>query len=135
MNALEMLQAATAKSQAIVARYQAEEQPDVLAARAEELHALKKDELIQLVLTLEKPKSEKAFRVEDIVKDILEEPACAILTYEQVATLVHQVLPDAKTSSKSVASYASRRKEDWDIVSRERLNIDAAMLLSLASNS
>lgn len=137
MNGIEQLKLASAKSQEIISRFSglADQAPDVIQARTEELSALKKDELIALVISLEKVKTEKAFKVEDIVKEILETPECACFNYEQIAALVHQVLPEAKTSSKSVASYASKKKDEWNIVARERLNFSHADLLNMASNA
>ena len=137
MNSLEQLKVASAKSQEIVARFtgMADQEPDVVEARKVELKELNKAELIDLIVSLEKPKVEKAFKVEDIVKEVLEEPACAIFSYEQIAGLVHQVLPDSKTSSKSVASYASKRKTDWNIVPREKIQLTHDDLLAMAGNA
>ncbi len=126
---IEQLQAASARSQEIVQEFAVQEKPDVLAARAAELAALKKDDLIALVLTLEKPKQERAFKIEDIAQRILEDPLCAIFSYEQIAGIVQQILPEAKTSSKSIASYVNKRKEEWDIVPREKIKMNIADLL------
>lgn len=136
MTGIEQLRVAATKSQEIIARFNglADAEPDVLAARAKELEAMTKAQLIELIGTLEKVKVEKAFKVEDIVQAILEEPACGVFNYEQIAALVHQVLPDSKTSAKSVASYASKRKEDWTIVPRTRINFSHADLLKMAVN-
>jgi hypothetical protein len=137
MNSLEQLKVASAKSQEIVAQFtgQLEGQPDVVEARKTELKELSKSDLIDLVVSLEAPKVERAFKVEDIVKVVLEEPACAIFSYEQIAGLVHQVLPESKTSSKSVASYASKKKEDWNIIPREKIQLTHDDLLAMAGNA
>lgn len=137
MSGIEKLRAANAKAQAIVAHYKGldEQTPDVIEARVKELKALSKDDLIDLLVKLEAPKSDKAFKVEDIVKDILEAPECATYTYEQIAALVQQALPGAKTSSKSVASYASKKKDEWHIAKREKFALSNDDLLKLAVNA
>lgn len=136
MNSIEQLQNASAKSQEIVNHFLGldEGNPDVVEARKVELKELSKQDLIDLVVTLEKPKVERAFRVEDIIKAMLTEPELAIFNYDQIAALVHQVLPEAKTSNKSVASYASKKKNEWDIVPRQKLNLSTDDLLAIASN-
>lgn len=133
MNGIEQLKQASRKSQEIVESFlgKLSDEPDVIQARTEELEALPTEELVALILTLEKPKVERAFKVEDIVKVILEEPDCALFNYEQVATIVHQILPDAKTSHKSVASYASKKKGEWDIVSRQKFSLSHEDLLAI----
>lgn len=134
MNGIKQLKLASEKSKEIIDSFigQLSDEPDVVEARKKELADLTTDKLIQLVIGLEKPKVERAFKVEDVVKTILEAPECAIFNYDQIASMVHQVLPEAKTSSKSVASYASKRKEDWDIVSRTKLNLTHEDILSIA---
>ena len=128
---IEQLKAASNRVTEIVNSFQNQEQPDVVAERKEELSQLKKDELIDLIVELEKPKTEKGIRVEDVVKAILEDPECAIYSYNQIADFVHQVLPDSKTSGKSVASYASKKKEDWAIVPRKKLDLSSIDLSAL----
>lgn len=134
MNSIETLKIASAKSQEIVARFtdMNEGNPDVVEARKVELKELSKQDLIDLVVTLEKPKNERAFRVEDIIKEMLCTPELAIFNYDQIAALVHQVLPEAKTSNKSVASYASKKKNEWDIVPRQKLQLSTDDLLAMA---
>lgn len=136
MNGIEQIKTAASKAQEIVNRFtgQLEGTPDAVAARTEELEKLGKATLVAMIIGLEKPKTDKAFRVEDVIKEILEEPACAIYNYEQIATLVQQVLPEAKTSSKSVASYASKKKTEWTIVPRQKLHVTHDDLLAMASN-
>jgi hypothetical protein len=134
MTSIETLKAASKRSQEIIAEFAAKSTgaPDVVEARTVELKELNKNQLIELVLSLEKPKVDKAFKVEDVARAILEDSACAIFTYEQVAALVHQVLPDGKTSSNSIASYASKHKADWTIVPREKLNLTTDDLMAMA---
>ena len=134
MTSIEMLRSASKRSQEIIAEFAAKtsDAPDVVAARTEELKALSKSELVALVLSLEKPAATKPFKVEDVAKALLEDPACSIFTYEQIAALIHQTLPEGKTSSKSIASYASKHKTDWKIVQREKLNLSTTDLMAIA---
>lgn len=136
MNSLETLKTASAKSQEIVARFTGlnSDAPDVVEARKVELKELSKADLIDLVVSLEKPKVERAFRVEDVIKEMLCTPELAIFNYDQIAALVHQILPEAKTSNKSVASYASKKKTEWPIVPREKLSLTTTDLLAMAAN-
>lgn len=136
MNSIEQLKSASAKSQEIVAKFTGlnSDAPDVVEARKVELKDLSKSDLIDLVVTLEKPKVERAFRVEDIIKEMLCTPDLAIFNYDQIAALVIQILPEAKTTNKSVASYASKKKADWDIVPRQKLQLTTDDLLAMAGN-
>ena len=137
MNSIEMLQSASAKSQEIVASFLAQhsDAPDVVEARKVELKDLSKGDLIDLVVSLEKPKVERAFRVEDVIKVMLTTPELAIFNYDQIAALVVQTLPEAKTTNKSVASYASKKKTEWEIVPRQKLTLTTEDLLSMAVGS
>ena len=136
MNSIEQLQTASAKSQEIVNRFLglSSDAPDVVEARKVELKELSKSDLIDLVVSLEKPKVDRAFRVEDVIKEMLCTPELAIFNYDQIAALVVQILPEAKTSNKSVASYASKKKADWPIVPRQKLTLSTDDLLAMASN-
>ena len=134
MNSIETLKTASAKSQEIVANFLAQnsDAPDVVEARKVELKELSKQDLIDLVVTLEKPKVERAFRVEDVIKEMLCAPELAIFNYDQIAALVVQTMPEAKTTNKSVASYASKKKAEWPIVPRQKLQLSTDDLLAMA---
>ena len=132
MTTINQLKTALHSAQLIIDGFKAVEQPDVLEAKRAELEKHTKADLIQMILTLDKPKADKAFKVEDVAKALLESPDCALLTYEQIATMVQAALPEAKTTSKSIASYASKRKDEWNIVSREKFKMRQEDLLSLA---
>jgi len=101
----------------------ADQTPDAVEARRSELAAMKKDELIEHILGLEKPKTEKSFTVESIAKTILEDSTCAVLPYKAIAALIVSKVPDAKTTDKSIASYVTRHKEDWSVVPREKIQL------------
>jgi hypothetical protein len=100
------------------------QKPDVVEARKAELTAMKKDELIELVLTLEKPKKEKGTTVAEMVEAIMVEPACACMTHEQVALLIMDARPDGKTTGKTVASIVSKSDRKPEFATRERVKLD-----------
>jgi len=112
---MERLKNAAIAAQELVASFQETDSPE------EELMALTKEELVARLLALQ---SSSGLTVAQVIRRFLEEPKCALLNYEQIAILVQQVLPTAKTTSKTVASYASKQKEAWNIVPREKFQID-----------
>jgi hypothetical protein len=137
MNALHQIKAANAAATAIIQTFVAghADTPDAVALRTEELEKMSKKELIAHVLVLEKPKTEGGIKIEQVAKAILESPECAMLTYEQIAGMIVAVVPDAKTSSKSIASYASKRKDEWAIVPRVRAKFSMGDLLGMVGET
>lgn len=137
MNQIEKLQNANKAAKLIIAGFiaTAEATPDVIAARTEELDKMSKKDLVALVLQLEKPKVDKSVKVEDVVKALLTAPECAIFNYETIASLVVQAIPDAKTSQKTVASYASKKNEEWGVIKRERFQIDPTEYMKLVTEN
>ena len=136
MNAIEKIKAAQVAATSILEGFVSkhDQTPDAVEARKTELTAMKKDELIELILGLEKPKTENVVKVEDVAKAILESPDCAVLTYEQIAGLITGSFPDRNTSGKSIGSYASKRKAEWNITPREKVKIDIATLMAVGAN-
>lgn len=134
---IEKLQVANTTAKTIIAGFveTAAATPDVIEARTHELEAMSKKDLIAHVLKLEAPKADKTVKVEDVVKALLTAPECAIFNYETIAALVQQAIPDAKTSSKTVASYASKKATDWAIVKRERFVVDPAEYMKLVTEN
>lgn len=132
MNALEKIRAAQTSAQAIIASFQAEANsaPDVVQARTEELTKLNKAELVALIIGLEKPKADVKVKTEDVAKALMESPECATLTWSDIADLIVSSGLGEKTSPASIASYASKRKEEWNVVPREKLRFNAADLLA-----
>jgi hypothetical protein len=110
---MERLKNAALAAQALVVNLQSDEGEDLMALEKEEL-----------VARLEALQATSGLTVAMVIRKFLEEPKCALLNYEQVAVLVQQVLPTAKTTSKTVASYASKQKEAWNIIPREKFQID-----------
>jgi uncharacterized alpha-E superfamily protein len=126
MNTIEKYRAAETSAQAIIQQFVTgfADQPDAVAERTTQLHAMKKDELVAIILGLEKPKAEAKPKVEDLVKSLLCDEACAILPYESIAQLVVSAIPEAHTSAKSVASYFSKKGEEWNALKRVKLVIN-----------
>ncbi len=106
--------------------------PDQREIRRKELEKLNKTQLIDMVLGQERFDSVK---IEDLARPILEDPDCAWLDYETIAGLIVQAVPSAKTTSKSLASYASKypSKKGWDVVQRKSNADRQRALMSLAS--
>lgn len=124
MNSIEKIAAAKQAAENHIDQVIGSEVPqDAVETRRAELLAMKKDELVARVLELEKPKNEKAFTVEALAKNILEDSTCAVLPYKAIAALIVSKVPDAKTSDKSIASYVTRHKEDWNVVPREKIQL------------
>lgn len=111
---LRLKNAALAAQELVESFSNMESQEDVLMK-------LNKEELVARLIAVQ---TTTGLTVATVIRRFLEEPNCSLLNYEQIATLVQQVLPDAKTSSKTVASYASKQKEAWNIVKREKFEID-----------
>lgn len=136
---LAKLRSASAVAEAIIASFTGNVAADAVETRKAELAtqmegmkpAEKIEFLINAVITAEKPKNKDGLTVETVAKAFMESPECALFTWPQIAMLVKRVLPDANTSSKSIASYASKRKEDWKIVPREKFTIDPSELLAI----
>jgi hypothetical protein len=130
MTQLEKIRSASLVAEAIIASFTGQQPTDAIAVRREELKALKKDEIIELLLIAEKPKAEHGLTVETVARAFMEAPELAMFTWSQVAMLVHRVLPESKTSSKSIASYASKRKDEWAIAPREKFTFDPSELMA-----
>lgn len=91
-----------------------------LEAKKEELHKLTKDELINLLV--EKQKESRTDTVQDLAKAILKDSELIAANYEDIASAIREIKPDAKTSSKSIASYVSKKREEWELPQRIRIS-------------
>lgn len=91
---------------------------DSVEKRREELMKLNKAELVELVL---KSTTVQSVKIEDIAKLILEDPDCAWLDWNTIAEAICSKVNGAKTTHKSLASYASKnpREKGWDVVARK----------------
>lgn len=127
------LKSAIDQSRSIVSKFTAGVETDeaVISARNEELSKLSKTDLISRILELEAPKAESTVKVEEVARAILTDPACALLNYEQVAAVIVSGL-NSKTSSKSIASYASKKGVEWGIVPRTKFKVSMEDLLAAA---
>lgn len=94
---------------------------EALETRTKELEAMKKEELVQLVLSKETRKDSKPI-VQDLAKAMLKDEDLIAANYEQIAEAIKVIMPDAKTSSKSIASYVSKKKKEWDLPARIRIS-------------
>lgn len=103
----------------------------VTVDRKEELLKMTKAELAEIIIKLEKPKADKGVTIQELAKSLLVSPDCATLTYSDIAELIREAMPEAETSSKSIASYKSKFGEDWGVVPREKVTFTAAELINM----
>ena len=134
MTTIDRFRNAETAAAAIIEKFVADQssRPDHVAVRTEELSKMKKDELVELILSLEKPKTDAKPKVEDIARALLVDEACAILPYEAIAQLVHRAIPESNTSSKSIASYFSKKGKEWGALKRVKLQINPLAMLAEA---
>lgn len=60
--------------------------------------------------------------IEDICYSILCDPVCVWLTHDAIAALIQKMVPNAKTSAKSLSWYASRQSETGrDVLPRAKI--------------
>ena len=91
-----------------------------LIARTTELEKINKADLIDLIISKEKEK--RTDTVQELAKAILKDPEFIAADYEMIAGAIREIKPDAKTSSKSIASYVSKKREEWDLPQRIRIS-------------
>lgn len=138
MSQLDKIKSASQVAETIIASFTGHVPEDAAAARTAaliaEVSSMNKADaiahLVSKVVELEKPKAAKDLTVETVARKFMEAPELALFTWPQIACLVKRVLPEANTSSKSIASYASKRKDEWAIVAREKFNLDPADFMS-----
>lgn len=142
MTQLDKIRSASVVAEGIIASFTGHVAEDAVAVRTaallEEVNGLNKADAITLltakIVELEKPKTKDGITVESVARKFMEAPELALFTWPQIALLVKRVLPEANTSSKSIASYASKRKEEWSIVARDKFNFDPADFMAQAAN-
>ena len=96
-----------------------EQQAQALDARKAELNGLKKDELIELILKSEEEKP--AGTVQELARAILSDPELIAANYSDIANAIRELIPGSKTTDKSIASYVSKKKEEWNLPQRIRV--------------
>lgn len=139
MSGIEKIKVASTKAEEIVASFTGHVTEDAAATRTaallEEVNGMNKTDaiahLVAKVVELEKPKNKDGLTVEQVARKFMEAPELSLFTWPQIALLVKRVLPEANTSSKSIASYASKRKEEWNIAPREKFTFDPAELMAV----
>lgn len=91
---------------------------------------LTKAALIDMLLENEKF---EAVKIEDIARPILEDPECAWLDYATIAGLIRSAISGAKTSDKSIASYASKypTAKGWEVKPRKSASARNAELMKI----
>ncbi len=90
-----------------------------LTQRTQELEKLNKAELVELIISKEKEK--RTDTVQELAKAILKDPELIAADYEMIASAIREIKPEAKTSSKSIASYVSKKRDEWDLPQRIRI--------------
>jgi hypothetical protein len=88
------------------------------------LEKLNKSELIDMVLELQKTK--RTDTVQELAKAILRDEEFLAAPYDMIAEAIRALKPDAKTSSKSIASYVSKKRDEWDLPPRFRISVPRA---------
>ena len=84
-------------------------------AREADLGKLNKTELVAHIIGLESKGKRSGTTVQDIAKAMLKNEDCLAVNYETIAEACRILIPGAKTSSKSIASYMSKKREEWDL--------------------
>lgn len=90
-----------------------------LEAKRDELMKSTKEDLVTLIL--DSQKEARKDTVQDLAKAILKDKDLIAANYEQIAEAIRELKPDAKTSSKSIASYVSKKRDEWDLPQRIRV--------------
>jgi len=90
-----------------------------LEAKREELMKSTKEELVTQIL--ESQKESRKDTVQDLAKAILKDPELIAANYEVIAEAIRELKPEAKTSSKSIASYVSKKRDEWELPARIRI--------------
>lgn len=86
----------------------------------DELMKLTKAELAQLVI--ESKKTARTDTVQELARAILSDEDLIAATYEDIASAIKELKPGTNTSSKSIASYVSKKREEWNLPLRIRIS-------------
>ena len=85
-----------------------------------ELSKLTKDELVEQLAQIKVNKPVGS--VQELAKAILKDEELLTASYEDIAEAIRELIPDAKTSPKSIASYVSKKREEWNLPMRYRIS-------------
>jgi len=102
----------------IVTKYQGTDLENPEAAKAE-LMKLTKDELADKLM---QATSHRSGTVQELAKAILQDEDMIAANYTVIADAIKVMMPSAKTSSKSIASYVSKKREEWNLPDRIRVS-------------
>ena len=90
---------------------------NIIKNRIEELNKASKEELIKMIISLEKRQT-KGIGVGDLAKAILQDEEFITLSNGEVAEVCRTLIPGSNTSAKSIASYVSKKRVDWNLPQR-----------------
>jgi len=91
---------------------------DSLDARRSELTELTHEELVEMIISFEKRNTNKGVGVGDLARAILQHPDYITLSNGEVAEVCRELIPGSQTSHKSIASYVSKKREEWALPDR-----------------
>ena len=100
--------------------HQGQTPEEAAEARTNELSSLTKAELIELVIS--KEANRKTDTVQELAKAMLQDEELIAASYDDIAEAIRVIKPEAKTTSKSIASYVSKKREEWALPERVRIN-------------
>jgi len=90
---------------------------EAIANRTEELMKLTKAELVQMILAGE-ARNSSGIKVGDLAKMILQDEELVTASHNDVAEAVRQLIPGSKCSHKSIATYVSKKRDEWNLPDR-----------------
>lgn len=73
-------------------------------------------------------------KVENVARALMECPDCAVLTWANIADIITNTGLSWEISRNNIASYATRKKKEWNIIPREERRFNAAELLGTADD-
>jgi len=89
----------------------------IIASRKEELSLLTQEELINMIISYEKRRS-NGIGVGELAKAILQDEDFITLSNSEVAEVCRTLIPGSNTSAKSIASYISKKRIEWGLPTR-----------------
>jgi len=92
------------------------------AYEAEKASLMKLTKEVLVEKLLENKKEARTDTVQDLAKAILSDEDLIASNYEDIAEAIRTLKPGSKTSSKSIASYVSKKREEWNLPQRIRIS-------------
>jgi len=90
---------------------------EAIANRTEELMKLTKAELTEMILAAE-ARNTGGVKVGDLARLILQDEELVTASHNDVAQAIRTLIPGSSCSHKSVATYVSKKRVDWDLPPR-----------------